>query len=415
MINLRSLLFYLVILDFSLIPMCHIFGIPFKVGLITLGIVGLFTWNRKPISDLFLYFCGLIIACWIGVVYQSLLYPVSTINFSIYCSSSIFLGFLGFLFGFFMLPKDLNKILHVTLAVMLMNILIGYFWNMVPALVNFYHLQEYRQSGLLIDRNTGIFQNPNVSSLEINILLIFIVLANEQGLFRGNKRNLNIYVAVILIMALITLITMGSKSEFISYAIIAFYFILKQALRLKKRTLIIGATCIIILLSSSLFLLQKSAFGPGSFSNGLYILTHLPSEIYSNYLAPDLDYNNRGDRRVKYLLASEAFSHSPIWGSGFDRADIGIFSLQSKIGFHSDWSYILVAGGIVAFIFLILILWRVGTTHPLLIIPFILPGMTNSFMLTVQLFALYGIFWGILERNRTVSVNSKSSPEVMEV
>ncbi|KKQ18334.1 MAG: hypothetical protein US32_C0027G0001, partial [candidate division TM6 bacterium GW2011_GWA2_36_9] len=42
----------------------------------------------------------------------------------------------------------------------------------------------------------------------------------------------------------------------------------------------------------------------------------------------DLDMKKLGDRRVKYLLALKAFSHSPLWGSGFDRAEEGIFSKE---------------------------------------------------------------------------------------
>jgi hypothetical protein len=114
----------------------------------------------------------------------------------------------------------------------------------------------------------------------------------------------------------------------------------------------------------------------------------------------DVNIENRGDRRVKYLLAFKAFSHSPLIGSGFDRAERGVFSKESKIGYHSDWSYLLVAGGIFAFAFFLMILFKVWRTHPLLVLPFFLPGLTNSFMLAPQFFCLFGVFWGYLERRR---------------
>ncbi|MDQ7837056.1 MAG: hypothetical protein RDU59_00980 [Thermodesulfobacteriota bacterium] len=393
MIDLRSFIFYGVVLDLSLLPMFHIFGFPYKIGLLTVGIVGLFTWHKQHARFLLFSFCGLIIACWIGAVYQSLFYPASSYDFTMYCTASILLCFLGYTFGYFNTPKSLNKILLVAFAVVTMNLIVGGLWDKLPFLIDFYDLNRAVEEGWIKDRNTGIFLNPNVSALGINILLLFIVLASRRGLF---SRNMIFYMSMLWCMAFIALITLGSKSELLTFIVLSIFLLKDFNLAFFKRyILFVTVGCLIIF---SFFI--KHMDRTEVFKHGLWLFTNIHTVIIEQYIVPEIDYDVPGDRRVKFTRALEAFSYSPIWGSGFDRAEIGIFSEQTKIRYHNDWAYIFVAGGIMGGIFFLLILRKAWKTHPLLIVPFFFPGLTNSFMLTVQLFCLYGVLWGVLERDR---------------
>jgi hypothetical protein len=396
MIYLRSILFYIVIIDFSLFPMFHAFGLPYKPGLLIVGIAALFKWYRKPCRLLFFYFFGLILACWIGATYQQFFFPTQSINFTIYCTSSYLLGFIGFCFGYYYAPKNIDKVLSIALVLILMNLVIGAFWDKLPFLVEFYSLQFRLEDDYLSRRNTGIFTNPNISALITNLFLLFILLANNFNMFTKNRI---IYIFVLWVMALVALLTLFSKNQLVFFTILSFFH-LRQIMSFSLKKQIIGFLVLIVVSLGvySLSFKHFSDFQP--FRNGLHVFAHLPSEIHNNYFKPELDISKMGDRRVKYILAAKAFYYSPIWGSGFDRAETGIFSKETKISYHSDWSFIFVAGGIIAGLFLFLIIYEAWKIHPLLVLPFFLPGLTNSFMLTAQLFCLYGIFWGVLKRGR---------------
>ncbi len=396
MINLRHVVFYIVIIDFSLLPMFHVFGLPYKPGLLIVGIVALFKWYRKPCRLLFFYFFGLILACWIGATYQHLFFPTQSINFTIYSTTSYLLGFIGFCFGYYYAPKNVDKILPIALVLILLNLVIGAFWDRLPFLTEFYNLQVRIEDDYLSRKNAGLLSNPNVSSLVINMFLLFITMATNFKLFAKNRV---VYTSIIWVLAFVALLTIMSKNQLVAFAILSL-FLLKQIKISKFRKHILKYLLIIVIVLSTYSFASEHLTSSYVFKSGVRMFTRLPAELYEHYIEPDFDVQNMGDRRVKYLYALNAFSYSPIWGSGFDRADSGIFSEESKIGYHSDWSYLFVAGGILAVIFFLLILYTIWRIHPLLLLPFFFPGLTNCFMLTAQIFCLYGIFWGVLERGR---------------
>jgi hypothetical protein len=396
MIDLRSILFYIVIVDFSLFPMFHVFGIPYKPALLIVGIVALFKWYRRPCRLLFFYFFGLILACWIGATYQHLFFSTQSINFTIYSTASYLLGFIGFCFGYYYAPKNVDKVLPIALVFILINLVIGVFWDRLPFLTEFYNLQVRIEDDYLSRKNAGSLSNPNISSLVINLFLLFITMAIDFKLFAKNRV---VYISIIWALAFVALLTIMSKNQLIAFAILSL-FLLKQIKISKFKNYILKYLLIIVIVLSTYSFASEYLTRSNVLKSGVHMFTRLPYEIYEHYIEPDFDVQNLGDRRVKYLYALRAFSHSPIFGSGFDRADYGIFSEESKIGYHSDWSYLLVAGGILAVIFFLLILYTIWRIHPLLLLPFFLPGLTNSFMLTAHLFCLYGIFCGVLKRGR---------------
>jgi hypothetical protein len=396
MTNLRTLVFYIVVIDFSLMPMFHFLGLPYKPGLLIVGIVALLKWYRKPCRLLFFYFFGLILACWIGATYQHLFFPTQSINFTIYCTTSYLLGFIGFCFGYYYAPKNVDKILPIALVLILINLVIGAFWDKLPFLTEFYNLQVRIEDDYFSRKNAGLFSNPNISSLVINMFLLFITMANNFKLFAKNRVT---YTSIIWVLAFVALLTMMSKNQLIAFAILSL-FLLKQINISRLKNCILQYFLLIVIVLSIYSFASNHLTTSSVFKSGVHLFPRLPSRMYRMYIAPEFDIQDKGDRRVKYLYALKAFSYSPIWGSGFDRADSGIFSEESKIGYHSDWSYLVVAGGILAVIFFLLILYTIWRIHPLLLLPFFFPGLTNSFMLTAQLFCLYGIFWGVLKRGR---------------
>lgn len=401
MISFLSLVFSLVVADLALMPMFHIGGLPYKPSFLLVGVFFVFNWYRKQTLDVLFMFLGLIVFCWIGAIYQDALYEVDSYNFTIYCTTSYVLCLLGYMYSYYYSPNKIDTVFGITFVALSITIIIGLFFDKIPVLVNFYNLQNEVAAGWVSIRNPGMFENPNISSLGINLLLLFIISAYRRGYLENynNKR-----MVILFISAFVALLTLGSKGELIAFLILITFFLITNGVlnfsNIKRNYRLVISGCSILGLFFFVGSQLSSRFPESSFRNGFYFLTSGIDELYGEYVMQDVNIENRGDRRVKYLLAFKAFSHSPLIGSGFDRAERGIFSKESKIGYHSDWSYLLVAGGIFAFAFFLLILFRVWRTHPLLVLPFFLPGLTNSFMLAPQFFCLFGVFWGYLERRR---------------
>lgn len=401
MVSWRSVIFYILVVDFALMPMFHLGSLPYKPGFLLLGVFFVFNWYRRQTLGLFLMFLGLIVSCWLGAIYQDALHEVASFDFTIYCTTSYLLCFLGYIYSYYCSPDKVDKVGNITLTALLLTMIIGVFFDKMPMLVDFYNLQDEVASGWVSRRNPGMFENPNISSLGINLLLLFIVVAQRRGYLANYK---NKFIFFLFVSAFVALLTLGSKGELIVFLILVIFFLRTNGflsfLNIKHNFHMSIAVFSLLILSFIVCGQLSSRYPESSFRNGFYFVTHGLNELYGEYVMQDLNMENRGDRRVKYLLAFKAFSHSPLVGSGFDRAGKGIFSKESKIGYHSDWSYLLVAGGLLAFVFFLLILFSVWRTHPLLVLPFFIPGLTNSFMLAPQFFCLFGMFWGHLERLR---------------
>ena len=396
MSQLRSILFYITVIDFSLLPMFHVYDIPFKIGFFIVGFCGVFKFYKNPCRPLFIIFYGLILSCWIGALYQHIFFYTPSYYFTLFCTTSYLLCFLSFCFGYHYSPDNFDLIFGIAIVVIFLNLIVGVFNDRIPFLIEYYNLQGPLGKGTMEIRNAGIFENPNISALGINILLLFITIANILKLFHKDRIFVSLITFAIAFVAMLSLI---SKNQLIAFTVLMVFYIAYLCFNMtKKHALTITFAAIIIV---SIFnystgnLVKKDVL-----RNGIYTATNLSREIYDQYFSPDINMNIYTDRRVKYLLAMKAFTFSPLLGSGFDRAESGIFSKNSKIGYHSDWSYLIVAGGVIGVVFFTLLLMRVWKAHPLLILPFFFPGLTNSFMLSVQLFSLYGIFWGVIERKR---------------
>ena len=83
----------------------------------------------------------------------------------------------------------------------------------------------------------------------------------------------------------------------------------------------------------------------------------------------------------------------PILGTGLSIAGRGVFRGR---GYHNDLLIVLAGGGIVGFLALICAIWRLFRLEPILILPFILPGLTNAFIGMVPAATLYGVLVGYM-------------------
>jgi hypothetical protein len=369
--------------------MIHLGGIPFKLSFLYL--LGWVLINR-PSVKLVLPLVGLIFALWLGKIYSFWRYDLFHFEETIFMTVNYGVILVGYTFGLRSRLKDVNWLFGIILLFVTINMLIMLFWQSSTFLINFYNLHVRLEEGLFAYRNPGIFSNPNVSALASNLLILFWVLARQRGLItlRGSM-----YDAVVLLLGLITVISFGSKSGFSAYFIILGSYLL-FFLRFNARQTILS----IIVLSGLLLIINKTIMKSdiGSYSSGVSTLFTFDKKIQSELYK---DHSVDGSRVYKLIHGFKMWLKAPILGLGGDRKG-GSNTIQ-HLQYHNDWTEVLVSSGLVGFIMLILLVYQTSKQSLLFIVPFIFPGLTNSFFFTAQIAMAYFLFVGIITSHKNHS------------
>jgi len=105
------------------------------------------------------------------------------------------------------------------------------------------------------------------------------------------------------------------------------------------------------------------------------------------------------------------FSFSPLFGSGFNEARVFPF-VQSVQFFHNDWFFVLVTSGLVGFgIWLWIIRTFCMPIDWLVLLPFLLAGLTNTFILSIPSVMFYFFMIGLLRERLRVRALAVSIPQ----
>jgi len=373
-------------MDIFLLPMFHVLGAPFKFSFIYLII-----WYivKRPFNRMLMPVMGLIIALWLGKIMSYFIYDMHSFDQTMFMTLNYGVIFIGFAYGLRYSPKKMNWLFTLIILFVLINIVIMIFWRSSPNLIRFYNLEFRLESGLFDYRNPGTLSNPNGSAMALNLLLLFWVIAKQYKLIDLSNA---IYDMLLFILGFIVIVSFGSKSGFLAYFIIlgyAFRDYLKQN-AIKVFMVVIVAVVAVTTLTS--YVQNKNI---GSFETGISTFFSLDDKIQNEF---SKDNSLDGSRIYKLKHALESWLRSPIWGFGADRSASN--SIQS-IQYHNDGSEILVNSGSIGLFLFALIVLRIFKIHPILIVPFIFPGMTNSFFFTAQYAMCHFIMVGIFYQAKT--------------
>jgi len=237
-----------------------------------------------------------------------------------------------------------------------------------------------------LSRPLGLFGNPNISSHMINLVFPLILAA-----------------------------MFASRGEFIVAVILGIsnYRIMSklngQASGLRK---ILTAFIVVFSLFVAYIVAQEDE---GIRSNieriGLLIDVVSESEKVRTDQAMDEDVYEGAIGSSRYFLflragAIERWLHSPFLGTGFGNASHFPFNAETRY-YHNDWARLFVTSGLLGFSIIIVLLhrfaWPLG--WPVLI-PWIFPGLINSFMLVYPAFMFYWFMLGVF--NQKTRLNQAS-------
>lgn len=301
---------------------------------------------------------------------------------------------MGFLYGFKTKSiTNVNWLFPLSVLYSIINIYVFVSGMTNHALMAFYGLLDRVEEGLFLVRNPGIITNPNSSALAGNVILIFWVVARKFNLITYKKGLVDILVFMSIGVALVSF---QSRGGFLAFGATLFFYV-KEQLNIARFIYVLGvATIFIIMLVNILPKIFPDQLEV--FELGVLKVLEINNEINGEL---EKDASSDGSRIYKVKAAFDNFILSPIFGVGSDRTT---GSPLNTVWYHNDWSEMLVSTGIIGFLMLLYVFVKVYKIHAALAIPFIFGGMTNSFIVTVQIVMFYFLFVGIVVKLRGLKV-----------
>jgi hypothetical protein len=383
----NSLILFLIFAETFLLPFWHIGPIPFKFSFFFI----IFSLRGGiPKTKFIQPFIGIIFLLWMGKFFSYIVYGETEVYQTFYATMNYSLIVLGFLYA----QKNnsninFNWLFFLILLNSIVNLIVFALGPTSPRLLIFYGLTDRLEEGLFLVRNPGIFTNPNSSALAANCLLIFWVVARKFKLITYKKGIVDI---LVFVFNVIVLLSFQSRGGFLAFGATAIYYGIREV-SIKNGILIFG----VIFLS---FILLFSII-PKIFPEQIQVFEVAVNKVvqFNEEISGELDKDrgSDGSRVYKIVAAFKNVPYSPIFGVGSDRTT---GTILNNVWYHNDWLEILVSTGFLGLILLSNIFLRVFKLNPALAIPFIFGGMTNSFIVTVQIVMCYFIFIGLLIKNK---------------
>ncbi len=411
----------ILIIDQILLPMSHIGSIPFKLSYLILFLFFLlYLTNNKNIFNnyehnifksftkyiLFIIFLGLFGDFTLSIYSSNINYQESIKSYTLYLMviMSFGMGIKSLKFNFKLLPKILLCSVGLNFLFIFFNI------NLPSFLINYYYppmqVDKFALDGITsvtdileMGRPRGLFSNPNASAFMINIisLIIFVSLKHKYLKLKSNFLNF-----LLLLSPLFIITVLASRGEMLIGILL---FILNYRIVYKNKNkqslLLYFFFLIIFILFSFYFIAAKYNLGD-TMQESLNRLVSI-FDILSKNRTEDSEVSAEGILRPFFTINKmiTRFVMSPLWGSGFATSTNTSFDYGTQY-FHNDWFRLLITSGILGVITMFNIIRKFCTSiDVVLIIPFILPGLINTFQLNIPAMIFYFFFVGLFWKLKT--------------
>ena len=390
-----------VLVDQAILPMFHIGGIPFKLSYLILAvwpvIASKTTGNnyycyRISQKQRFLKLSAPIIGIMgIGLIGQIFLWTLGDIQDQYLAFRAVMtyvLMLLALRFG--QAVADFRShwliwILYMNLAINFMFLFAAQQFHVITRIYHSYEEAVGISMALAPYRPTGIFSNPNATMLITNMLLLFIIVSARFGYLDCRAK---MHLVLTTIGSLILAFLLASRNQMIVSLVL-----LAVAVSTFRKSHLIKIVIIVTILIGL-------AIAVESFTNIRNQYSFIDSSFRRFYSFNPFDINaSRSNNILRPMHAFEKFKDrllvSPIIGSGF--STIEHYPLDTEPGFHNDWFRVLVTSGILGGLLLLLLIYRIHKGLGFLVlIPFVLPGMTNTFLRNIPAVIIYFLMLGVL-------------------
>ena len=231
----------------------------------------------------------------------------------------------------------------------------------------------------------------------VNIIGLFIYVSLKNKILA--LPNVLLSIGIILLPLLVSIL-LASRGEMVVGFILAVlnYRILLKHISFKSKIMAFAFAFAIMFLIG-IYALQKfdeNGSITGSIDRVLSILEVLNQDkAESTYEA-----RNQGVSRPLLMLGNAAnrFVYSPFFGSGYTSGHNFPFDHPTE-NYHNDWFRLIITSGIIGLILMLMIIRRYCLPLGyIVILPFILPGLVNTFLLNIPAVMFYFFMIGFLYR-----------------
>ena len=387
--------------DQLLLPMFHIGPLPFKLSyvLIAFWLVDVLLMGRLPGTEVRRRELGgilaaflVIIACGLaGEVRMSL--AVAAESHTELIRESLIFVLIALSFGLGQRAKEfrlewLVTILFVSVGA---NLLVSLFAAEIPGLLNFYYSEQAaRDLGVesvasigAFQRPRGIFGNPNISMLQINVIFLFIAVGMKHDLI---ARPTGVKAIALIVAPVLMAVMLSSRSEFVVSIVLAVYLL--GLLRTGR-----GAVAVVVVFGLGWMLLTALDDIAALIEQREVVLAGVRRILLPPSSLLDFDTLDRAQSILRPFIlfetALERFLFSPVFGSGYATSTDFPFITEPRY-YHNDWFRWIVSTGLIGTAVFGWVIARYCVPVGLIVlILFFVPGLTNSFILAIPSVMFY--------------------------
>ena len=407
----------LLVIDQLLLPMFHIGGFPIKPTYLLAAMWAVDQLLRNPATAMNRWqqghfnnvaaVIGLIAGCAIlGGLYFQALYDATNAPLTAKNLTMLLLAVLSFGVGITATRFRMSWLLPVLAAALALNLMFIVLRNSVPAWITSLYFPPLAVESLAshgvtsaadlleLGRPRGMTNNPNSSALMINIIVLFAYVGLRLRLI---PRPGALASAMLVFMPSALSLVLASRGEFLSatfLGVLNFRLLFGGASAAWRLRMIL--VCI-VLAAGSIYVAGRVGFGE-SFLENVQRIARIMQILDAKQAAIDGDAET-GTVSRPLLTAREAgvrFVISPLFGSGYASTVAPPYDHGTEY-FHNDWFWLAVTSGLLG---VAAMLWFVARycvpISPVLVLPFVLPGMVNTFLLNVPVMMFFFFMIGVL-------------------
>jgi O-antigen ligase len=270
-----------------------------------------------------------------------------------------------------------------------------------PLLIRLYYYTPENIDRMLMGASFRIrgLANPNSTMLLVNIMFLFLVVALRSGYLEKLRQ---VHIILIPILTIVVGVILGSRNQLIASIILIIFLIGTTSQRLIKKIAVISILLFAILLVAS-YLLEhyRNTYSFIDWTFNRIIETSIFDTSSGNnsetIYRPFIHWENFIDRFLK----------SPILGSGYSILSKYPFNVLPN--YHNDWFRVFASSGLIGGVAFLTWMIRILKEYGYLtILPFFLPGLTNTFLRHTPSVIIYCFMLGVIieQQYRTVDKNN---------
>jgi hypothetical protein len=392
--NLFLFLSLIVVTDQMLLPMFHPFNISFKPSYLillavpfiimfdkkdkdTLDIKKRFWYMTSPVMVIAIMGClGQLFLTTQGNVIDPEAFPIQIISY--------ILIVLAFYFGQRVSHFKSNYLLFLLYGQIALILLLIFFPEKVPFLTEMWWKTEEASIDRMIQVQGRAMPFGDGTMVAVGVIFLFITISARLGYLHMSF----IQSILCIVLSLGTTFITASRNQMVAIGILSILLIIKDSKHIMRHLLTLSVILII-------FTITVLSIGD-SFKDEFKFINYAFTRFENMDL---LDVENSGEDTVLRPLARwdrffNRFRTSPFFGTGFSLLPYEPFH---RLNFHNDWFHIWATSGAIGGIFFFLWMYRIYRTLGLIILmPFFLPGLTNSFILALNSVIFYSFMLGVL-------------------